>query len=188
MEFNNLIPISLVCLLLILVYSLAGVTVRKRPALLFFLGFCTAIAGVFLWEMTILYATSFDKFCHLALTEKQCFLNSHLNELVSKVVEVGFAALGAGLMALAIDVKTDAMATANDKRLFQRLEQLKHKIFLWHRASKKLGEELDALDGKERVRRFKALQEILLNIDDKEDELRNDFEKWNLDFPDKDVT
>jgi len=185
MAYNFLIPIVLVGLVLWLVYSLAGVNVRKKPYLLFLLGFLTAISGVLLWELTVLYASSFDKICNLALSEKDCFLNSKLNDLVSKIIEVGLAALGAGLMALAIDVKTEAAATAHDEQLFEKVERLKNKIFAWHRASEKFGVELDSLTSKERVARFRQLQNVLLNIDDEKDELQKDFDSWKLRFPDE---
>lgn len=186
MWFGYILIIALAAVLLMLVFNLCGARIREHPAWLFTLGFFVAGAGAVLWVSAEVFSEAANFLCPRVSSSEDCLLTNNLSVMTRKLIEVGFAALGAGLMALAIDIRSKAALDTTHRRFEGKAKQVQRKIFMWRRAFDKLGEELDSITPPERVKRYKQLQDAWWDIQDKKDDLREEFGRWRLNYPEDD--
>ncbi len=182
MWFGYAIIIALTVILLMLTFSLCGARIREHPVRLFSLGFFVAGAGALIWASAEVFSETTNFLCPRVSSSEHCVLTSNLGVMTRKLVEVGFAALGAGLMALAIDLKSKAALDTTHRGFESKAKQVQRKMFLWRRAFDKLGEELDSITPQERIQRYRQLQDNWWRIQDKEDDLREEFKRWRLEY------
>ena len=99
--------------------------------------------------------------------------------VAGKFIEVGFAALGAGLMGLAFDIKTKDDLDLKKKVAIEKLSDLNEQQGQWKFEFNQLGKDLDSLQPLEKVRRFNSLREKNITIFDKLLDAKDDVGKWN---------
>ena len=186
MWFSYVLVVLLAILALTFVFIVCGARIRERPWLLFALGFVVAGCGVVLWWSAEELSKVSEFICPNFEPSENCVFTSRLGVMTGKLVEVGFAALGAGLMALAIDIRSKQALDAEHRRFQSKAKQLQSKLFRWRRAFEKLGDELDSIASQERVRRYRQLQDTWWDIQFDKDDLREEFGRWRLEYPDED--
>lgn len=186
MWFGYILIISLAAFALTLTFSICGARVREHPAWLFTIGFFVAGAGATLWTSAELFSETAKFLCPRIAPSEDCLLTSKFGVTTGKLIEVGFAALGASLMALAIDIRSKAALDSTHRKFESKAKSIQKKKFMWRRAFEKLGEELDGITPQERVKRYKQLQDAWWDIQDDKDDLKEEFARWRLEYPDED--
>lgn len=175
-------PIVMAMIMLNFVFELCGARARKNPLLLFYIGLVTAVAGVALWWFTENFAENLIYICRKITPRENCSLVINAGDLTIKLIEVGFAALGAGIMSLAIDIRSKNALDQKHKDLLDRYSRIKSREDQWRQDFDKFGEELDQLESLPRKEHFRKLQKIISKIEFDKEELIEEFGKWELAF------
>ena len=164
------------------IWSLCGARSRKRPVILLLLGFLVSVTGVFLIWTIESYADTIELVCNKfprIITSSECRLDKAIGGVAGKFIEVGFAALGAGLMGLAFDIKTKDDLDLKKKVAIEKLSDLNEQQDQWKLEFNQLGKDLDSLQPLEKVRRFNSLREKNITIFDKLLDAKDEVGKWN---------
>lgn len=108
----------------------------------------------------------------------ECGLDKAVGGMTGTFIELSFAALGAGLMGLAFDVKTKAHLELKVKNGFERLKSITKEEELYQQEFVQLGKDLDSLSTAEKVKRFRNLSKLSAKIFNQRLDAEEELEKW----------
>jgi hypothetical protein len=178
MWINYLGIVILMMIVLSIIFQLCGAWVREKPQWLFVLGFITTCSGVVLLQ-ALHFATEVTKsICAKLVDSPLCNFPHSVSVASEKVVEIGLAALGVALMALAVDIsskRSQDKIRRDHRREFSRWEQDNHE---WGNDFTILGDELEARPAQEIVERYRELRKRRLTLIERRGDLRKKYEKW----------
>ena len=162
------------------IWSFCGARSRKNPIILLLVGFLVSAIGVFLIWATDNYADTIGLVCSKStiITASECSLDKLLGGITGKFIEIGFAALGAGLMGLAFDIKTKGDLDLKKKITLGRIDRLKEREIQLNQEFDQLEKDLDGLQPSERVKRFRHLKNKKYSIFDDKLDADEEVEKW----------
>ena len=180
MWFGFLIYVAFAVFVTSSIWSFCGARSRKHPIILLLVGFLVSLIGVFLIWATKNYADTIGLVCNklTLITTSECQFDEILGGITGNFIELGFAALGAGLMGLAFDIKTKDDLDLKMKTALGRLERVKEREKKWKQELDQLEKDLDTLQPSEKVERFKYLRNKQVTIFDDKLDADEEIEKW----------
>ena len=180
MWFGFLIYVAFAVFVTYSIWSLCGARSRKSPIILLLVGFLVSVIGVFLIWATASYSDTIGLVCNklTIIPKAECDLDKIVGGLTGKFIEIGFAALGAGLMGLAFDIKTKDDLDLKKKAALGRLDRIKEREAQLEQEFDQLEKDLDNLKPSEKVKRFKHLRNKNISIFDDKLDADDEIAKW----------
>lgn len=162
------------------IWSFCGARARKNPIILLLVGFLVSSIGVFLIWATENYADFIVLACNKfpKIMASECGFDEMVGGITRKFIEIGFAALGAGLMGLAFDIKTKDDLDLKRKSAFEKLCKSKERETQWKLKFDQLEIDLDNLQPAEKVKRFNSLRSENSSIFDDRLDAEDEVAKW----------
>lgn len=148
--------------LLCVVYSFCGGLARRKPIIFFLLGIGVAASGVLIWFGIESIAKTFSMACTQKLSTDCAWQESA--EIAKKLIELGFAAVGAGLISLSMDLRSQHSNTEDVRALETQENDLNEGWKQWSIEHDKLGEDLGLISAADAVKKFKWLKNQKLNL------------------------
>ena len=108
----------------------------------------------------------------------ECGFDEIVGGITRKFIEIGFAALGAGLMGLAFDIKTKDDLDLKKKTALGRIDRFKEREIQLNQEFEQLEKDLDNLQPSERIKRFRHLKNKKYSIFDDKLDADEEVEKW----------
>ena len=162
------------------IWSFCGARARKNPIILLLVGFLVSSIGVFLIWATENYADFIVLACNKfpKIMASECGFDEIVGGITRKFIEIGFAALGAGLMGLAFDIKTKDDLDLKKKTALGRIDRFKEREIQLNQEFEQLEKDLDNLQPSERIKRFRHLKNKKYSIFDDKLDADEEVEKW----------
>ncbi len=180
MWFGFLIYVAFAFFITSTLWTYCGALSRKKPIILLLVGFLVSICGIFLIWATESYSATIVLICNKfsIIPPSECQIDKALGGITVKFIEIGFAALGAGLMGLAFDIKTKDDLDLRIKTVREKLGKLKQREVQWQQNFDQLEKDLDTLQPSEKVKRFNHLRNIQLSIFDEKLNAEDEVAIW----------
>jgi len=155
--------------LMMFVYSMSGAKARRNPLIFLILGIFVTSCGVLIGDMVNIFSDLLGWGCKQAVNSKDCADLPHITEFTKKVIEIGFAAVGAGLIYLSMDLRSEQMLRMAINDLEREEIRLKERSEQWRKESDSLANS--GLSDEDKERYSKRLKNRQINLLDLEEEL-----------------